>query len=60
MIDNATLKMQFLFSLRKAGVVDKKVLGAMERVDRKNFVNSVFSDNAYDDTPTPHCLRSND
>tara|TARA_B100000242_G_scaffold163449_1_gene116822 strand:+ start:2385 stop:3029 length:645 start_codon:yes stop_codon:yes gene_type:complete len=53
MIDNATLKMQFLFSLRKAGVVDKKVLDAMERVDRKNFVNGVFSEKAYDDTPLP-------
>ena len=53
MIDNATLKMQFLFSLRKAGVVDKKVLDAMERVDRKNFVTNVFSEKAYDDTPLP-------
>ena len=53
MIENATLKMQFLFSLRKAGVVDKKVLNAMERVDRKNFVNGVFSEKAYDDTPLP-------
>ena len=53
MIDNATLKMQFLFSLRKAGVVDKQVLGAMERVDRKNFVNGVFSEKAYEDTPLP-------
>ena len=53
MIDNSTLKMQFLFSLRKAGVVDKKVLDAMERVDRKNFVTSVFSEKAYDDTPLP-------
>ena len=53
MIDNATLKMQFLFSLRKAGVVDKKVLDAMERVDRQNFVTSVFSEKAYDDTPLP-------
>ena len=53
MIDNATLKMQFLFSLRKAGVVDKQVLDAMERVDRKNFVNGVFSDKAYEDTPLP-------
>ena len=53
MIDNATLKMQFLFSLRKAGVVDKQVLNAMERVDRKNFVNGVFSEKAYEDTPLP-------
>ena len=53
MIDNATLKMQFLFSLRKAGIVDKQVLDAMERVDRKNFVNGIFSEKAYDDTPLP-------
>ena len=53
MIDNATLKMQFLFSLRKAGIVDKQVLDAMERVDRKDFVNSVFSEKAYDNTPLP-------
>ena len=53
MIKNATLKMQFLFSLRKAGIVDKQVLQAMERVDRKNFVNGVFSKKAYDDTPLP-------
>ena len=53
MIDNATLKMQFLFSLRKAGVLDKQVLDAMERVDRKNFVSGVFSEKAYEDTPLP-------
>ena len=53
MIKNATLKMQFLFSLRKAGIVDKQVLQAMERVDRKNFVNGVFLEKAYDDTPLP-------
>ena len=53
MIDNATLKMQFLFLLRKAGVLDKQVLDAMERVDRKNFVNGVFSEKAYEDTPLP-------
>ena len=53
MIDNATLKMQFLFSLRKAGVVDKKVLDAMERVDRKKFVGGIFSEKAYDNTPLP-------
>ena len=53
MIDNASLKMQFLFSLRKAGIVDKQVLDAMERVDRKNFVNGIFSEKAYDDTPLP-------
>ena len=53
MIDNATLKMQFLFALRKAGVLDKQVLDAMERVDRKNFVSGVFTEKAYEDTPLP-------
>ncbi len=53
MIDNATLKMQFLFSLRKAGVVEKQVLDAMEKVDRKNFVNGIFSEKAYEDMPLP-------
>ena len=53
MIDNATLKMQFLFSLRQAGVVDKQVLHAMERIDRKNFVTGIFSEKAYEDTPLP-------
>ena len=53
MTNNATLKMQFLFSLRKAGILDKQVLDAMERVDRKKFVNNVFSEKAYDDTPLP-------
>ena len=53
MTDNATIKMQFLFSLRKAGIVNKQVLDAMERVDRKNFVNGVFSEKAYEDTPLP-------
>ena len=53
MINDATLKMKFLFSLRKAGIVDRQVLQAMERVDRKNFVNGVFSEKAYDDTPLP-------
>ena len=53
MIDNATLKMRFLFSLRQAGVVDKQVLHAMERIDRKNFVTGIFSEKAYEDTPLP-------
>ena len=53
MKNNANLKMQFLFLLRKAGIVDSKVLSAMERIDRKEFVKSIFSEKAYDDTPLP-------
>ena len=53
MKNNANLKMQFLFLLRKAGIVDSQVLSAMERIDRKEFVKSIFSEKAYDDTPLP-------
>ena len=53
MKNNANLKMQFLFLLRKAGIVDSQVLSAMERIDRQEFVKSIFSEKAYDDTPLP-------
>ena len=53
MKNNANLKMQFLFLLRKAGIVDSQVLSAMERIDRKEFVKSIFSEKAYDDTSLP-------
>ena len=53
MKNNANLKMQFLFLLRKAGTVDSQVLSAMERIDRQEFVKSIFSEKAYDDTPLP-------
>ena len=52
MKNNANLKMQFLFLLRKAGIVDSQVLSAMERIDRQEFVKSIFSEKAYDDTPS--------
>ena len=48
MKNNANLKMQFLFLLRKAGIVDSQVLSAMERIDRQEFVKSIFSEKAYD------------
>ena len=53
MKNNANLKMQFLFLLRKAGIVDSQVLSAMERIDRQEFVKSIFSEKAYDDTSLP-------
>lgn len=49
----AERKMQFLFALRSNGVTDKSVLGAMEKVDRGRFVQGLFSERAYDDTPLP-------
>jgi len=53
MKNNANLKMQFLFLLRKAGIVDSQVLSAMERIDRQEFVKSIFFFFFYDDTPLP-------
>lgn len=50
---SAERKMQFVFSLRQRGVLNPKVLNAMERVDRGLFVTGTFSDRAYDDMPLP-------
>lgn len=49
----AERKMRFLFALRSRGVTDKRVLGAMERIDRGDFVRGHFADRAYDDMPLP-------
>jgi protein-L-isoaspartate(D-aspartate) O-methyltransferase len=53
MTTDAEQTMQFLFKLRSNGVTDKRVLEAMEKIDRRNFVRGLFSERAYDDTPLP-------
>jgi protein-L-isoaspartate(D-aspartate) O-methyltransferase len=50
---DAERKMQFLYQLRQKGVMDKRVLTAMERVDRGAFVRGHFAARAYDDMPLP-------
>jgi protein-L-isoaspartate(D-aspartate) O-methyltransferase len=45
--------MQFLYALRSKGVTDKRVLSAMEEVDRSPFITGLFSECAYEDTPLP-------
>ncbi|GKY89038.1 protein-L-isoaspartate(D-aspartate) O-methyltransferase [Sinisalibacter aestuarii] len=50
---DAERKMQFLFALRSKGVTDKRVLSAMETVDRGLFVKGIFEDRAYEDMPLP-------
>ena len=50
---DAEAKMQFLFALRSKGVTDKRVLEAMEHVDRGDFVRGIFSERAYEDMPLP-------
>ncbi len=49
----AERKMQFLYALRSRGVTDKRVLTAMERIDRGLFVRGHFASRAYDDMPLP-------
>lgn len=53
MTDAAERQMAFLFALRQRGVIDKRVLEAMEKVDRGAFVKGLFSERAYEDTPLP-------
>ena len=49
----AELKMRFLYALRSRGVTDARVLTAMERIDRGQFVRGLFAERAYDDMPLP-------
>ncbi len=53
MTDAAERQMAFLFALRQRGVMDKKVLGAMEKIDRGAFVKGLFAERAYEDMPLP-------
>jgi protein-L-isoaspartate(D-aspartate) O-methyltransferase len=50
---DAERTMQFLFALRSKGVTDKRVLEAMEKVDRGEFVRGHFAGRAYEDLPLP-------
>lgn len=50
---SAEHKMQFLFALRSRGVTDARVLSAMEKIDRGDFVKGLFEERAYEDTPLP-------
>ncbi len=53
MTQDAEAKMQFLFALRSKGVMDKRVLEAMEKIDRGAFVKGLFAERAYEDMPLP-------
>lgn len=50
---DAETQMQFMYTLRSSGVTDKRVLEAMEKVDRGLFVQGLFADRAYEDRPLP-------
>ncbi|MEO0752226.1 MAG: protein-L-isoaspartate(D-aspartate) O-methyltransferase [Pseudomonadota bacterium] len=49
----AERKMQFLFALRSRGVTEARVLSAMEKIDRGQFVRGHFAARAYEDMPLP-------
>lgn len=53
MSEAAERKMQFLYALRSKGVTDRRVLTAMEAIDRGPFVRGIFSARAYEDMPLP-------
>ncbi len=48
-----TSKIRLLMSMRRSGITDTAVLGAMERVPREAFVPPAFLDQAYEDGPLP-------
>lgn len=53
MSDDAERKMQFLYALRSKGVTDRRVLQAMETIDRGPFIRGIFATRAYEDMPLP-------
>ena len=46
-------QMQFVFALRSRGITDPAVLKAMEATPRERFLEGIFQDRAYEDTPLP-------
>jgi protein-L-isoaspartate(D-aspartate) O-methyltransferase len=52
MIDVAR-KIRLIMKLRKAGITDSAVLGAIERVPREAFIPPTFADQAYEDRALP-------
>ncbi|MEM8825280.1 MAG: protein-L-isoaspartate(D-aspartate) O-methyltransferase, partial [Pseudomonadota bacterium] len=45
--------MRLLVALRAKGVTDKRVLEALEEIDRASFVSETFATRAYEDVPLP-------
>ncbi len=46
-------QMQFVFQLRSRGVTNSDVLKAMEATRREPFVEGIFQDRSFEDTPLP-------
>jgi protein-L-isoaspartate(D-aspartate) O-methyltransferase len=48
-----TRRIRLLMHLRQGGIGDPRVLGAIERIPREQFVPAAFLDQAYEDTALP-------
>ena len=48
-----TRKVRLIMELRRAGIADVRVLGAMEKTPRESFVGDAFQDRAYDNVALP-------
>lgn len=46
-------KIRLIMSLRRSGITDSRVLGALERVPREAFVDPAFIDQAWEDRALP-------
>ena len=49
----AERQMQFVYTLRSHGVTNAEVLKAMEATPREAFLEGIFRERAFDDTPLP-------
>ncbi len=49
----AEQQMQFVFTLRSRGVTNADVLKAMEQTNRADFLEGIFRERAFEDTPLP-------
>jgi protein-L-isoaspartate(D-aspartate) O-methyltransferase len=52
-VSDEARKIRLLMELRRAGIGDARVLGALERVPREAFVLPSFADQAYDNNALP-------
>lgn len=48
-----TQKIRLILELRRAGITDREILSAFERVPRDLFVPDAFRDQTWEDTPLP-------
>src|SRR5271169_2242284 len=46
-------KLRLLMELRRAGIADARVLGALERTPREQFMSPSFADQAYENVALP-------